>query len=100
MHAQVKILAFDHNKDHLVDWAKTMLFPSSSHDNTGVLSEYVDGMAFHWYGGTGDRLLDGTYGYDAVNETYHLAPEKILLATEGCSCPGWDCSYACMELRA
>jgi len=35
----------------------------------------------------GDTYLDGTYGYDSVNYTYHVAPEKILLATEGCSCP-------------
>lgn len=60
-----------------------MLFPPLSNKQ----SEYVDGMAFHWYSGN-DRLLDGTYGYEAVNATYHLAPEKILMATEGCSCPG------------
>lgn len=84
-HPEIKILAFDHNKDHLYSWAKTMLFPTSQ---SNQLSQYVDGMAFHWYGGTGDRLLDGTYGYDTVNQTYHLAPNKILMATEGCSCPG------------
>jgi hypothetical protein len=60
-----------------------MLFPPLSNKK----SEYVDGMAFHWYSGN-DRLLDGTYGYEAVNATYHLAPDKILMATEGCSCPG------------
>jgi glucosylceramidase len=81
---QIKILAFDHNKDHLLSWARTMLFPSA---DTSKLSEFVDGMAFHWYSGN-DRLLDGTYGYEAVNATYHLAPEKILMATEGCNCPG------------
>lgn len=59
-----------------------MLFPEKS-----KRSEYVDGMAFHWYSGM-DRLLDGTYGYESVNATYHLAPDKILMATEGCSCPG------------
>lgn len=93
-HPDIKILAFDHNKDHLYSWAQTMLFPSSSSTSSSSasqsnqLSQYVDGMAFHWYGGTGDRLLDGTYGYDTVNQTYHLAPDKILMATEGCSCPG------------
>lgn len=83
-HPEIKILAFDHNKDHLLDWAQEMLFP----EDIDTLSEYVDGMAFHWYGGTGDRLLDGTYGYDTVNATHFLSPDKILLATEGCSCPG------------
>ena len=36
----------------------------------------------------GARVEDGTYGYDAVNASHHLAPEALLLATEGCSCPG------------
>lgn len=49
---------------------------------------YVDGMAFHWYIYNDDRYLDGSYGYDSVNYSYHAAPDKILLATEGCSCPG------------
>lgn len=50
--------------------------------------KYVDGMAFHWYGYNDDRYLDGTFGYDNVNFTHHMAPDKILLASEGCSCPG------------
>ena len=33
-------------------------------------------------------MTDGTYGYDAVNATHHFAPNKILLASEGCNCPG------------
>lgn len=49
---------------------------------------FVDGMAFHWYTGQEDRELDGSYGYDAVNSTHYLAPQKMLLATEACSCPG------------
>jgi hypothetical protein len=83
---QIKILAFDHNKDHLLSWARTMLFPATAPDS-GKLSQFVDGMAFHWYSGN-DRLLDGTYGYESVNATHHLAPDKILMATEGCNCPG------------
>jgi hypothetical protein len=31
---------------------------------------------------------DGTYGYDAINASHYLAPDAVLLATEGCSCPG------------
>jgi glucosylceramidase len=75
-HPDMLVLAFDHNKDHLAMW---------SEENIG--SEYVDGMAFHWYTGSVDRLLDGTYGYDSVNKSHHMAPEKLLVATEGCSCP-------------
>jgi glucosylceramidase len=51
-------------------------------------SSYVDGMAFHWYQGSSDRELDGTYGYNSVRESHSLAPDMIMLATEGCSCPG------------
>lgn len=40
------------------------------------------------YAGTGDRLMDGTYGYDAIAAAHEIAPHKVLLATEGCSCPG------------
>jgi len=130
---KVLILAYDHNKDHLLEWAETIL--GSDYKN------YVDGMAFHCksppslirndvenyslnksactvcitlhysslsgfspilyfyvcnvifllcylgYGGN-DRVTDGTYGYDALNATHHLAPDKILLASEGCNCPG------------
>jgi glucosylceramidase len=51
-------------------------------------AQYVDGMAFHWYSGSGDRNMDGTYGYDALRSVHEKFPEKILLATEACSCPG------------
>lgn len=51
-------------------------------------AKYVDGMAFHWYAGGLDRLLDGTYGYNSVNSTHHAYPDSILINTEGCSCPG------------
>ena len=84
-HPEVLLLAFDHNKDHLFHWAKTMV-DGTKKDKTG--KDYVDGMAFHWYAGENDRMLDGTYGYDALNLTHHYAKDKILLATEGCSCPG------------
>ena len=40
-HPEVKIFGFDHNKDHVKDWADT-LFSSNSTSN-----DYVDGIAFH-----------------------------------------------------
>jgi glucosylceramidase len=76
------ILAFDHNKDHLELWADEMF------NKSAAASSYVDGIAFHWYSGSGDRLMDGTFGYNTVNATHAKYPGKILLATEGCSCPG------------
>eukprot|EP01032_Pedospumella_encystans_P014845 gene14845-17027_t len=88
-HPDVLILGFDHNKDHLVTWTETLMVQQeeSKKHQEKKKHEYVDGMAFHWYSG-GARVEDGTYGYDAVNASHHLAPEALLLATEGCSCPG------------
>jgi O-glycosyl hydrolase len=99
-HPDLKILAFDHNKDHLQSWTQTLLVDGRDENvvgvpppeewivnNTSPLSAYIDGMAFHWYGGY-DRTTDGTYGYNTLNASYHLAPDKIFLNTEGCSCPG------------
>ncbi len=52
-HPDVKLLMFDHNKDHAVHWAKDILGESNPS------SQYVDGTAIHWYAGGMDRLLDG-----------------------------------------
>ena len=38
-HPGLKILAFDHNKDHLLQWTRTVI--------SGDTEKYVDGMAFH-----------------------------------------------------
>jgi glucosylceramidase len=42
-HPGVKLLAFDHNKDFVAVWAKTLLASDSP------AKPYVDGLAFHWY---------------------------------------------------
>jgi hypothetical protein len=80
---QLLILGFDHNKDHLELWADSMLGNASAGS-----APFVAGMAFHWYNGVDDRTLDGTSGYSAVRATRERFPDAILLATEGCSCPG------------
>ena len=41
-HPNTKILIFDHNKDHMVQWARRLLDPSHP------ASKYVDGTAYHW----------------------------------------------------
>eukprot|EP00903_Cladosiphon_okamuranus_P018045 g16606.t1 len=80
-HPDMKIMAFDHNRDHLVAWAKEMM----RDDET---SQYLDGMGFHWYVGTGQRLLDGSIGWGAVNTTHGiLSEDKFMLSTESCNCP-------------
>jgi len=65
----MKIFGFDHNKDHLREWASTLF-------NTSSLSaDYVDGMAFHWYAGTCQSY---------VRDVASRYPGKILLPTEAC----------------
>jgi len=71
-HPGLKILAYDHNKNDLVTWATAMYTDAAA-------TKYVDGMAFHWY--SGDQFYN-------VNTTHWLNPDKILLPTEGCNCPG------------
>lgn len=66
-HADVKVLAYDHNKDNIVKWADTILGDNST-------AQFVAGTAFHWY---------SSHDYFEHLEAVHAAfPEKILLATE------------------
>lgn len=68
-HPDVKILGWDHNKDHIKEWADTLLGDNSSS------AEYVDGIAFHWYSGS---CFDNVH---AVSTSY---PDAILLPSEAC----------------
>ena len=65
----VKVLAWDHNKERLLDRACAfMADPASARD--------LDGMAFHWY--SGDH-------FEAVRATRELiGPNRELIFTEGC----------------
>eukprot|EP00930_Biecheleria_cincta_P035783 TRINITY_DN2458_c1_g2_i1.p1 TRINITY_DN2458_c1_g2~~TRINITY_DN2458_c1_g2_i1.p1 ORF type:complete len:674 (+),score=132.47 TRINITY_DN2458_c1_g2_i1:70-2091(+) len=65
-HPNVHILPFDHNKDHVHMWAKTMY----SHPEA---SKYISGMSFHWY--TGDE-------FQHVAQIHADHPEAILLPSE------------------
>ena len=65
-HPEVNILIYDHNKDHVVEWAKTIYSDSDA-------AKYVWGTAVHWY--SGDQ-------FDNLNTTHFLFPEKPILATE------------------
>lgn len=71
-HPEVKIMIFDHNKDHMVNWARTIYADPQA-------AQYVWGVAFHWYSGP---------QFDNVLATHNLNPAKHLLATEACNCPG------------
>ncbi|ETV92219.1 hypothetical protein H310_13452 [Aphanomyces invadans] len=78
-HPHVKILIFDHNRGNVHLWAQGVY----NHSN---VEPYVDGVAFHWYDNTRD--LDGVQNHEHVNQTHHLDPTKLLLATEAAHCPG------------
>lgn len=64
----VRILIWDHNRDIIVDRAKTVL---ADHE----ASKYVWGTGFHWY---------VSEEFENVGKVHELFPDKGLLFTEGC----------------
>jgi hypothetical protein len=42
VHPGVELMVFHHNEDHIHLWAETLL-------NDPIATQYVDGVAFHWY---------------------------------------------------
>mmetsp|Transcript_102891 Transcript_102891/g.276405 ORF Transcript_102891/g.276405 Transcript_102891/m.276405 type:complete len:507 (-) Transcript_102891:160-1680(-) len=65
-HPDVKIFIFDHNKDHVYDWAKALYADPRA-------QEYAAGVAFHWYSGD---------SFDHVASMHTDFPQAQLLATE------------------
>lgn len=65
----LKILGFDHNKDHLREWASTLF------DEKWPSADYFDGIAFHWYAG------NCRYQVENVASKF---PTKLLFPTEAC----------------
>ena len=65
-HPDVNILIYDHNKDHVVEWAQTIYSDPDA-------AQYVWGTAVHWY--SGDQ-------FDNLNTTHALFPDRPILATE------------------
>jgi len=68
----VKIIGYDHNKDHVVKWAETIYGDEDA-------KKYVDGLGVHWYGGLNTQNLQATQ---------EIAPDKFILASEACNCGG------------
>ncbi|MBO5007477.1 MAG: glucosylceramidase [Clostridia bacterium] len=64
----VKLLFWDHNKERVLERAKTVLGDRDT-------MEYVDGIAFHWYSGDHFEQLE------MFNKLY---PEKDIVFSEGC----------------
>ncbi|CAK9091912.1 unnamed protein product [Durusdinium trenchii] len=68
MHPDVGIFVYDHNKDHIYEWARESL----SHPQA---RPFIRGVAFHWY--AGDH-------FEKLRKTHEEFPEAILLSTEAC----------------
>ncbi|EED87519.1 glucosylceramidase [Thalassiosira pseudonana CCMP1335] len=71
-----KLLIFDHNKDHMVDWARALL----EEDNPAA--KYIDGTAFHWYAG-----MPNMHRMVSELDTMKVDKSHILLGSEACHCP-------------
>lgn len=79
-HKDVNILFWDHNRDIIVERAKTVLEDKEA-------ASYVWGTAFHWY--------EPEEAFENVGKVHDLFPDKGLLFTEGCQEGGvhynsWD----------
>ena len=65
-HPDMKLLIYDHNKDHVVKWAMTILSEKEA-------AKFIWGTAVHWYSGD---------DFNNLNTTHHLFPDYPILATE------------------
>ena len=66
--AHVKIVVWDHNRDLMVERARTIFSDPQA-------ARYVWGTGFHWY---------GPECFDHVQQVHDAWPDKHLLFTEGC----------------
>lgn len=86
-HPHIKILGFDHNKDHIVKWVDGLIADESPS------TPYVSGTAYHWYAGGNNRILDGALGapnmhrLQAELDELHADPKHFLINIESCHCP-------------
>jgi len=62
----IKVMVWDHNKDHIVTWADTIYKDTAA-------AKYAWGTAFHWY--TGDQ-------FENLTTTHNHFPAKHLIGTE------------------
>jgi len=71
-HPDLKIMIYDHNKDNIITWTNMILTDKQA-------AQYVWGTAFHWYSGD---------AFDHLTTVHQAFPDKHLLASEACNCPG------------
>ncbi|XP_019851801.1 PREDICTED: putative glucosylceramidase 3 [Amphimedon queenslandica] len=65
-HPDVKLLIYDHNKNHVVKWVETIFSDPEA-------SSYAWGTAVHWYSGD---------DFENLQSAHSLQPGKPILATE------------------
>lgn len=65
-HPDVGIFVFDHNKDHVYNWTKTIFSDPEA-------SKYATGVAYHWYSGD---------SFDNLKKIQEEYPQAAMLASE------------------
>ncbi|KAL4166997.1 hypothetical protein KRP22_012484 [Phytophthora ramorum] len=80
-HPGLTLMVFDHNRNNVQHWAEVIY-------NHPTASQYVDGMAFHWYEDGGERYMDGVEYPEHLNDTHFIDQSRFMLASESCNCPG------------
>ena len=68
----IKLIAYDHNKDHVHLWADALY-------SDPEVSKWLWGTGVHWY--SGDE-------FDHLETVHSHWPAKHLFASEACNCPG------------
>jgi len=69
--AQIKILGYDQNREHLDEWVDAMFKDEAS-------SKYFSGTAVHWYASTYEVFPE------ALQYAHNRAPNKHLIQSEAC----------------
>ena len=67
---EVKLLMYDHNRDHLEHWAQVLY-------NDADTSRYIYGAAVHWYESS-FKVHE-----DVFDRVHNAFPEKVIIHTEG-----------------
>ncbi|CAK0850281.1 unnamed protein product, partial [Prorocentrum cordatum] len=81
-HPDVKIFAYDHNKDDAFEWAEALLGDSTA-------SRFLTGIGLHWY--SGDM-------FDQVAKIHEKFPDAVILGTEATfEKQAWDAGDTMMK---
>jgi len=70
-----KIMVYDHNRDNIVSWVKTIFEDAEA-------AKLADGTAFHWYKPNILVTEDAQFTY--LKEAHKLFPDKFMINSEAC----------------